>query len=91
MELGVNENKLILNGKFLLVCVVPFSFYSVNLPDLSLPILFQEEEIGLTLPVLRAKGISCLLCTLVLNLSIFPQSFSMSPKVYKVNVAFFLC
>lgn len=35
MELGVNENKLILNGKFLLVCVVPFSFYSVNLPDLS--------------------------------------------------------
>lgn len=90
MELGVNENKLILNGKFLLVCVVPFSFYSVNLPDLSLPILFQEE-IGLTLPVLRAKGISCLLCTLVLNLSIFPQSFSVSPKVYKVNVAFFLC
>lgn len=36
MELGVNENKLILNGKFLLVCVVPFSFYSVNLPFLSL-------------------------------------------------------
>lgn len=35
MELGVNENKLILNGKFLLVCGVPFSFYSVNLPDLS--------------------------------------------------------
>lgn len=89
--MGVNENKLILNGKFLLVCVVPFSFYSVNLPDLSLPILFQEE-IGLTLPVLRAKGISCLLCTLVLNLSIFPQSFSVSPKVYEVNVAFFfLC
>lgn len=35
MELGVNENKLILNGKFLLDCVVPFSSNSTNLPALS--------------------------------------------------------
>lgn len=37
--MGVNENKLILNGKFLLDCVVPFSSNSANLPDLS-PITF---------------------------------------------------
>lgn len=62
MELGVNENKLILNGKFLLVCVVPFSFYSVNLPDLShCPYFSRKEKSDLYFQnyELKASHVSC--------------------------------